>query len=182
MLDRRDDRLVVVKAIALKASEVIVAAELRLQVEGDDLATFVLGSDLGADPERNNAILVEVRNVLLDLEHHLREVESVETYVLVLAKRRRVESAGARPPREVAVVDFDEAAPARVPSVHAEARRIVRCEYFLERRNAAPFARSRMDVQDSNRSADAEPIADVVSDSKIGGEILVQIARKILEA
>ena len=36
MLDREDDRLVVVEAIPLKTAEVIVATEFRLQVEGDE--------------------------------------------------------------------------------------------------------------------------------------------------
>ena len=36
MLDREDDRLVVVEAIPLKTTEVIVATEFRLQVEGDE--------------------------------------------------------------------------------------------------------------------------------------------------
>src|SRR4029434_10778819 len=66
MLDTDVDRVVVAKAVSAKAAEVIVAAQNGLEINGDLVSLFGECQHDGG-PDRDDATLVEVGNVLLEL-------------------------------------------------------------------------------------------------------------------
>ena len=66
MLDTDVDRVVVAKAVSAKAAEVIVAAQNRLEINRDLIPLFGECQHDGR-PDRDDATLVEIGNLLLEL-------------------------------------------------------------------------------------------------------------------